>query len=263
MPQIGYSTKLLGVLGENISYTLSPAIHNYVFERLSIDAVYLAFDLKREKFRETIRGLLNLAYGLNVTIPYKEDVIPYLSGLSEEARRVGAVNTVKEGFGHNTDYLAVKQLVSAAVEGPRVCAVFGAGGAGKAVAVALADLGCEVLIINRTRERALELATRIVELGCRAKVSESCPEDQDVVVNATPNPDIVPDHCVKGRLALDMVYKPLRTSLTVRAERKGMRVINGLQVLVRQALEADRIWFGKSLSDEEVLEYLSARQLVR
>ncbi|MCQ4344541.1 MAG: shikimate dehydrogenase, partial [Sulfolobales archaeon] len=56
MPQIGYSTKLLGVLGENISYTLSPAIHNYVFERLSIDAVYLAFDLKREKFRETIRG---------------------------------------------------------------------------------------------------------------------------------------------------------------------------------------------------------------
>jgi shikimate dehydrogenase len=60
-----------------------------------------------------------------------------------------------------------------------------------------------------------------------------------------------------------MVYRPLRTSLTVRAERKGMRVINGLQVLVRQALEADRIWFGKSLSDEEVLEYLSARQLVR
>ncbi len=263
MPQISYSTKLLGVLGENISYTLSPAIHNYVFENLGIDAVYLAFDVRREKFKETIKGLINLAYGFNVTIPYKEEVMPYLDGLAESAQRVGAVNTVKEGWGYNTDYVAIKQLVSALVDSPKVCTVFGAGGAAKAIAVAFADLGCEVFIVNRTKERALDLATKVLEIGGRAKVSQSCPEDQEVIANATPNPDFVPDHCVKGKVAVEMVYKPLRTSLVARAEANGMKVVNGLQVLVRQALEADRIWFGKSLSDDEVLSYLSARQLVR
>lgn len=263
MPEIGYSTKLLGVLGENISYTLSPAIHNYVFQTLGIDAVYLAFDVKSEKFDETIKGLINLAYGFNVTIPYKERVMPYLSGLSEEAMRVGAVNTVKEGFGYNTDYLAIKDLVGKAIESPKVCTVFGAGGAARAVVMALVDLGCEVYIVNRTLKKAEELALWVVEKGGRAKVAQSCPENQDLVANTTPNPDFVPDACVKGKVALEMVYKPLRTSLIARAEASGMKTVNGLQVLVRQALEADRIWFGKSLSDEEVLNYLSARKLVR
>ncbi len=263
MLEIDYNTKLLGVLGEKISYTLSPAIHNFVFHKLGINAVYLAFDVSSDKFEETIRGLINLAYGFNVTIPYKERVMNYLIGLSEEARRVGAVNTVKEGFGYNTDYSAVKGLVSEVLDSPRVCTVFGAGGASRAVVMALADLGCEVHIINRTLKRAEELALWVVEKGGRAKASQSCPERQDLVANATPNPDFVPDYCIKGTVALEMVYKPLRTSLVARAEKAGMKVINGLQVLVRQALEADRIWFGKSLSDEEVLNYLSGRELVR
>ena len=261
MLEINYETKILGIVGENIPYTLSPVIHNFSFQKLGINAVYLAFDIKREDFDIVFKGLLKLAYGLNVTIPYKEIAVKYVKP-NKEVERIGALNTIFNGQGYNTDYLAVKSLlVEKGIDKIENCTVFGAGGASRAAIFALADLGCSINIINRTLERAEKLAYELKEKGIYVKINSSC-DNSDVIVNSTPNPDFVPDKCVRGKLVIDFVYKPVLTSLIKRAESQGIKTINGLEILVRQAMESEKIWFGKSLNDEEVVKYLYARKLV-
>jgi len=261
MLEINYETKILGVVGENIPYTLSPAIHNFSFQKLGINAVYLAFDIKKEDFDVVFKGLLKLAYGLNVTIPYKEVALKYVKP-SREAERIGALNTIFNGQGYNTDYLAIKSLVlERGIERIENCTIFGAGGASRAAIFALSDLGCSINIINRSLERAEKLASELKEKGLSVKINSSC-ENSDVIVNSTPNPDFVPDQCVVGKLVIDFVYKPVLTSLIKKAEARGIKTINGLEILVRQAMEAEKIWFGKSLDDKEVVNYLYARKLV-
>ncbi|BCU69464.1 shikimate dehydrogenase family protein [Stygiolobus caldivivus] len=263
MLEIDYHTRLLGVLGENIAYTLSPAIHNYVFQKLSINAVYLAFDIKRDKFTITFPGLLNITYGLNVTIPYKEEVIKYVKP-EGEAKLVGAVNTIFEGRGYNTDYLALHMLVKEKIseKEARTCTVFGAGGASRAAIYSLLNMGCEVYVINRSRERAEKLKEEVIQKGFSLHVVDSCPKS-DIVVNTTPDPNFVPDSCIHGKLVVDFVYKPVKTPLIIKAEKKGISTINGIEILVEQALEADKIWFGKRLERGEVVKYLYAREFIR
>ena len=261
MLEINYNTKLLGVVGENIPYTLSPAIHNFSFQRLGINAVYLAFDIKRDKFCQTFPGLLNIAYGLNITIPYKEESMKYVE-VTEEAKEIKAINTIYNGKGYNTDYLAVLNLIREKVDRIDSCTVFGAGGAAKAAVFAVLKLGCRVDIINRSRERAERLVKEFSNLGS-ISITSSCKE-ADVLINTTPDPNFIPDECVNKtkKLVVEFVYKPVKTSLISRAEMNGLKIINGLEILVRQAIEAEKIWFGKSLDDIEVVNYLYARKLV-
>lgn len=127
---------------------------------------------------------------------------------------------------------------------------------------ALLKLGCEVYVINRSLERAQSLEKDFKEFGYDIKIISSC-KPGDIIVNATPNSSYVPDECIKGKLVVDLVYNPVKTPLILKAEKTGIRSINGLEILVRQAMEAERIWFGKSLSDEEVVKFLYARKLVR
>ncbi len=258
---IDQQTKLLGVVGENIGYTLSPAIHNFSFSSMNINAVYLSFDIKEDKFRKAIEGLLEVSLGLNFTIPYKERVIELLDGIDDKAEKLGAVNTTVGRKGYNTDFEAVKSLVSEKVEtleGKR-CLVYGAGGAARAASFALAELGCTILLINRTKERAEELADRIRGYGYDAKTIEECHE-ADVTVNTTPDPEKIP--CRGSKLAVEFVYKPVETTLIKSAKSLGMDSVNGIQILVRQALYAERLWFNNSIPDMKVLEYLYARKLV-
>lgn len=260
MFEINYETKLLGVVGENIFYTLSPAIHNFSFQKLGINAVYLAFDIKRADFETVFSGLVKLAYGLNITIPYKEEAMKYVK-LTREAERIGAINTIYNGYGFNTDYLAIKSLVEEKVDNKvETCTIFGAGGASRAAIFALHDLGCSINIINRSFDKAERLSLELKEKGMEVKVNSSC--QSDIIVNSTPNPDFVPDECINGKLVIDFVYKPVITSLIKKAQSKGIKTINGLDILVRQAMEAERIWFGKSLNDKDVVNYLYARELV-
>jgi len=265
--EIDGKTELFGLLGSGIAYTLSPAIHNYIFEKLGYNAIYYPFDVPKEKFERAVDALLELCKGLNVTIPYKEAVIPYLSSLDETAEKVGAVNTVHGRRGFNTDYIAVKRLASRyreLVEGSS-CYVFGAGGAAKAVAIALGELGCEkIVVVNRTREKAAEVVQRLRSMGFSAEIGNIlCMERRAVVANATPNPDFVPNTCAeKAQLVIELVYRPLETSLVKRALRTGAKVVNGIEILVEQAVEAQKIWLGVDFPVEEVLGYLYARKLI-
>lgn len=253
--EIGPDTSLLGVLGENIRYTLSPRIHNFAFERLGIRAVYVTFDVPRERFQRAFPGLLEFTYGLNVTIPYKEDVIPFLDSLAPEAEKVGAVNTIHARRGYNTDYLAVKGLITGVEKGSAL--ILGAGGAAKAASFALGELGFDIIVQNRTENRGRELVSRLREEGISARFSGSCQGEYNVVVNTIPDPGAVPLECVRGKLAMEFVYKE-ETPFLRRAREMGMAVVDGLQILVRQAMEAEKIWFGKSLNDIEVVNFLNA-----
>ncbi len=176
---------------------------------------------------------------------------------------IGAVNTIHNLNGYNTDYIAIYNLIKEKlIDKPSICTVFGAGGAGRASIYALLKLGCEVYVINRSLERAQSLEKDFKEFGYDIKIISSC-KPGDIIVNATPNSSYVPDECIKGKLVVDLVYNPVKTPLILKAEKTGIRSINGLEILVRQAMEAERIWFGKSLSDEEVVKFLYARKLVR
>ncbi len=261
MLEVDYNTKLYGVIGRKISYTLSPAIHNYSFSVMGVNAVYLAFDLEEDKVNKAVPGLLEVGAGFNVTIPYKEKVMEFLDKLDDTAEKVGAVNTIKGKVGYNTDYLALKEILSR--YGYFDTLVFGAGGASRAIAVAVAEEGVNLYIYDRTREKGERLASYLREKGFKASYVDHCNLSYEIVVNATPDPSFPPDQCIKGKLAIDFVYTPVMTSFLTRAKEKGMATVDGLEILVGQALEAQKIWLGKSANKDEVVKYLYARKLVR
>ncbi|MEM1541651.1 MAG: shikimate dehydrogenase [Ignisphaera sp.] len=262
---INASTKLFGVIGRNIQYSLSPPIHNYVFRKTGHNAVYLAFDIPEERFQYLFPALMELCEGLNITIPYKEKVIGFLEDLDPIAKAIGAVNTVHKGVGYNTDYIAIEVLVKENLNNldGDLCYIYGAGGAARAAAFALGKLGCRIVIINRSRSRAEKLVKDLAEYGVDAEIGESCENRSRVVANATPNPEIVPEVCLNTDVVIEFVYRPVETQLVVKAKMRGIKVINGLEILVKQALEAQEIWFGEvRIPYEEVIGYLYARKLV-
>ncbi|MEM0340783.1 MAG: shikimate dehydrogenase [Acidilobaceae archaeon] len=261
MFRVNSETKLFGILGSGIGYTLSPYIHNFVFRLTEFNAVYLVFDVSRDKFDDVVKGLLVLAKGFNVTTPYKELVVPYLRELSPAVEKTGAVNTVYEGVGYNTDYEALKQLVKASLNDlyGMKCLVVGAGGAARASILALAELGCSVKVFNRTKSRAKELAFEMRSRSVDVEAEDECKSVYDVILNATPQPEFALRHgCKASSLVVDLVYRPVITKLIENALKEGIKVITGLEVLIRQALLAQSIWQNKDITylESEVNRYL-------
>ncbi len=258
------STRLYGLIGGDVSKSLSPAIHCTVFRSLGVDAVYLAWSIEPPGLGEAVEALRLLAHGFNVTIPYKQEVIQFLDALSGDAEEIGAVNTVarRRGrlVGYNTDYLGVKRCLEEKLWSPRTALLIGAGGAARAAAYALASLGAERLIVaNRSPGRArvlAEWARSVLGLEARpvplARAAEWARE-ADTIVNATPlgsaaccpgeAPPVL-EALGPGKLVFDMVYNPLETRLLREARKRGAVTVDGLCMLVWQALEADRIWVG-------------------
>ena len=255
------STRLYGLIGSPVSHSLSPVIHCTVFRQAGVDAVYLVWDTPLEMLRERVEALRSLAGGFNVTIPLKEAILGLLDGLGEAAREIGAVNTVRvedRGLtGYNTDYLGVAECLRG--HRPRVALVVGAGGAARAAVYALRELGAaEVYIANRSPGRAQILAEWARSIGLDAHPvllgdAEKLASRADTVVNATPlgSEACCPDEAPpvlgglhEGQVVFDMVYKPLETLLLRRAREVGARTVDGLCMLVWQALYADKIWLG-------------------
>jgi len=258
------STRLYGLIGGDVSKSLSPAIHCTVFRSLGVDAVYLAWSIEPPSLRETVEALRILARGFNVTIPYKQEVISFLDVLSGDAEEIGAVNTVAKRrsrlVGYNTDHLGVRRCLEEKRWSPRSALIIGAGGAARAAAYALASLGAERLIVaNRSPERAralVEWANSVLGVEARpvplAQAAEWARE-ADTIVNATPlgsasccpgeAPPVL-EALGPGKLVFDMVYNPLETRLLREAKKRGAVAVDGLCMLVWQALEADKIWEG-------------------
>ncbi len=248
----------LGVIGYPIKHSVSPAMHTAAMKRAGIEGVYLAFEVRPEMLKEAVIGARALGFtGLNVTIPFKEDVAELVE-LKEYAAMLKAVNTIdlREMRGYNTDVHGVKaSLQQYDLEG-KIALVVGAGGAGKAAALALMELGSTVILSNRTESRGLEAVEILRKYGkCMFHPYDRLTELEgklDIIVNATPlgmrgfeQKLPIPEKLLKpGMIVFDTVYNPPETHLILAARKAGCEAVSGIEMLVHQGAKAFEIWTG-------------------
>ena len=261
-------TRICGIIGDPVEHSMSPVMHNAAFEALGLDYVYLPFHVQGEELKEAINGIraLNIV-GLNVTIPHKMAVIPFLDKLDPLAERMGAVNTIAsengELTGYNTDAPGFLQALRAQGIEPdgKSIVILGAGGAAKGISFILAGAGASLVILNRTLSRAEELASQIARYYHQKVEAMTLNEANlkrafervDVLVNTTSVgmvPDVdrtpVPGNLLNSHLAVsDIVYNPLETRLLREAKAAGARTIDGLDMLVWQGALAFEKWTGR------------------
>lgn len=255
--------KLAGIVGWPVTHSRSPRLHGYWLRYHRIDGAYVPLPIRPETFAQGLRMLAAFDFrGVNVTLPHKEAALAVCDEVDDEARRLGAVNTIvmKDGRleGSNTDAFGfLENLVQGvpdwrASEAPAV--VIGAGGAARAVVAALLDAAApEIRLVNRTRSRAETVAQ---ELGGPLRVFDW--EDRaralfraGLLVNATslgmvgqPPLDIDLSELPPQAVVNDIVYAPLETPLLAQAARRGLRTVDGLGMLLHQGRPGFEAWFG-------------------
>ena len=248
----------LGVIGYPIRHSLSPVMHKAAMEEAGIEGVYLAFEVEPSNLKEAVIGAGALGFtGLNVTIPFKEEVINFVTPKGYAAV-LRAVNTIdlREMVGYNTDVYGVVASLSRYDLRNHFALVVGAGGAGKAVALALMELGCVVILTNRTESRGVEAVELLRRYGkCIFHPYNRVLELKgklDVIVNATPlgmkgfeqRLPIPEDMLQPGMIVFDTVYNPPETPLIRAARKAGCEVVGGVDMLVHQGAKAFEIWTG-------------------
>ncbi|MCS7208084.1 MAG: shikimate dehydrogenase [Fimbriimonadales bacterium] len=255
-------TQLVGVLGYPVRHSLSPAMHNAALRKVGLNWVYLAFEVPPDALPQAIAGMRGLGIrGLNLTIPHKQAVIPLVDGLTEAAQRVGAVNTLfwdgAHLVGDNTDAEGfLRALREAGVEpAGQTVLILGAGGAARAVAYALSQQACTLLIANRTHDRA-ELLAKAFHAQAIEMTHEALRRiwaDVDGIVNCTalgmtPDTESMPpvdwNLIPNDAWVCDLVYRPVQTRLLVEAQQHGLKTIDGIGMLVHQGALAFERWTG-------------------
>ena len=255
---INGKTKIYGIIGNPVSQSLSPAMHNAAFAALGENRVYLPFPV--EDVGAALAGLKALGlYGASVTIPHKETVIPCLDRIDPVARSIGAVNTLEvraEGgekilCGSNTDWLGANRALAGEMElkGSQVV-LLGAGGSARAIGFGLREAGADCLLCSRTESKGKALAS---ELACPwFPLAEITRLQGDALINATSvgmsprlNASPVPAGILKSfRVVMDIVYAPLQTRLLREAAQAGCRTVSGLEMLLYQGVAQFELWTG-------------------
>lgn len=263
---ISPKTKLTAVIGNPVSQSLSPLLHNTVYANEGVDAIMLAFgNPSVENLATAIRTLpIHLAA---VTMPHKQTIMPLLDEIDEEANAIGAVNTVinREGKlkGYNTDMRGIADALKGVRLAEAPVLLIGAGGAARTVAYLLKKEGAKIYCVNRDRAQAEDLTSAFGGTIIEEKDFSSI--GFDVIVNATPigmkpNTDATPfpEEFIRPDSAVfDLVYSPLETKLLKSAKARGARAISGLTMFLAQGIEQERLWLGKDIDParyESVLE---------
>ena len=278
----GY-TRLAAVVANPIKHSISPFIHNSAFEATNTNGVYLAWEVEATDLAETVANIRRYQmFGINLSMPYKEQVIPYLDQLSEEARLIGAVNTVvnREGtlIGYNTDGKGFfKSLPSFKISGKKMV-LLGAGGAAKAIlAQAILDGVSQISVFVRSSSmektrpylEKIQNATGFrVDLFALEDVQDlqDSITKADLLVNATsvgmdgfsqpiPTSIVLPEKL----LVADVIYQPFETPFLNWARNQGNQSINGLGMLLYQAAEAFQLWTGKEMPTDQIWESLKQK----
>ncbi len=280
-PGLSGSALLAGVMGWPVSHSLSPRLHGYWLARHGIDGTYLPLAVPPDQFDTAVSLLPTIGWrGFNVTIPYKERILPLLDRVDAAATRLGAVNTVvctEDGAleGTNTDgYGFIESLAEAKVAVPEAVLLLGAGGAARAIAFALHDAGTQsILISNRTAARGYDLCTTLHQAGAQARAVSwpPVPADlaaTDLLVNTTalgmsgqPRLDLALDGLPQKAAVADIVYNPLHTDLLIRARAAGHPTVDGLGMLLHQARAGFALWYGQAVTVDADLRAMMIRCL--
>jgi shikimate dehydrogenase len=262
---INGKTRVCAVIGDPVDHSLSPVMHNAAFQKLGLNLVYVAFKVTRNGLKDAISGARSLGLrGLNVTMPHKKAVMGYLDETDSTAEAIGAVNTIlnNEGklVGYNTDgkgaMIALQE--NGIYPEEKKMLLLGAGGAAKAIAFQAAQEVEELVILNRTSEKATKLAELLYKKfgkkvkggALSAEVLKEEMKTTDILVNATPvgmNPDVntspVPSDLLRRDLCvMDILYNPLETKLVEDAKAVGAKVVLGLEMLLYQGAVSFEIW---------------------
>jgi len=259
---IDSETRVLGVIGDPVARSLSPAIQNAALEHYRLNAHYFAFQVTRESLGRAVDAVRALGMlGLNVTIPHKEAILPFLDRLGDEAARTGAVNTVvlrgEALEGENTDVLGFREaLRRVRARGMKTALLLGKGGAARAALFVLKEEGFEEILVA---SRKLALGKKMVESLGGETVGRAIPWDRreeaeaDLLVNATPlgmepgDPLPLSARVVrKAKGVLDLVVRPRGTRLVALARSYGVPAEEGSGMLIAQGRESFRLWFGKT-----------------
>ena len=239
--------KTYGLLGRNIEYSFSRKYFNDRFKNEAIDAHYKNFDLQNiEELKVVLKN--EQIDGMNVTIPYKLDIFPFLDRLSPDAKAIGAVNVVKfekDGTltGHNSDYYGFKEsLLPLLKVKPQKALILGTGGASKAIAYALKDLGIEFTFVSRSAKKGQYTYKDI---------NNQIMEEHLLIINSTPLgtfpkteacPDIPYELLSSKHMLFDLIYNPAITTFLKKGQERGASILNGERMLVLQAEKSWEIW---------------------
>ena len=251
------------IIGDPIDHSLSPAIHNAAFSSLGLNCSYISFRVQEGQLKNSLDSLraINIG-GFNVTMPHKVRVLEYVDQYDKTVELVGAANTVKNEDGkfcaYNTDVLGfIKPLHQRGIDfnGFEVT-ILGAGGAARAVAVALAgERGiANINIFNRNIDRSKELANMLKKLGLKASIVSSdniqnIASKSNLIINTTPlgmkgeHSLIKSSNIRNDAIVYDIVYKPINTNLLENARTAGAKVVYGYEMLLEQAIASFKIWF--------------------
>lgn len=264
-------TRVLALLGDPVAHSASPEVQNAAFDVAGVDGVYVAVRCAPDDLDGFMRGLARAGGGGNITLPYKENAAAILDVRSDAVRRTGACNTFwgdERGqlHGDNTDVDGFRRALGSFLDGSQAgirVLLLGAGGAARAALVGLLEEGAgEVLLYNRTTERARAVARRIG--GEKARVvpiyRDLEGEDFDLVVNATSvgleSDDVSPldfEMLKRAGAAMDLVYGAEKTPFVVAAEALGIRATDGLEMLVHQGAASFERWWGEPAPVEAML----------
>ena len=253
--------EFLGVLGEKLPHTYSPIINKRIMELINVEGAYKKFELPRGNMQKFIDGVKTLDIrGFNVTIPYKEEVMSFLDYISDEAKNIGAVNTVVNKAGKLCFYSTLK-IANIDVKGKRTV-ILGSGGASKAIREVLLDDGAEeVYIVSRypqySSENSKDKRVKLINYDELAKLNGY------LLVNSTPvgmypkvGVSAVGDEIIeKFQAVVDIVYNPTETEILKRARSLGKISIGGLYMLVGQAVKAEEI-FHQIEIDKEIINII-------
>ncbi|TRO52001.1 shikimate dehydrogenase [Candidatus Bathyarchaeota archaeon] len=281
---ISGKTRVCAIIGDPVEHSLSPVIHNAAFNALGLNLVYVPFNVSVTELKDAVLGAKTLGiHGLNITMPHKHSVMTYLDKINVTAKNIGAVNTIlnKNGIliGYNTDgagaMIALKENGVCTEEKKLV--LLGAGGAAKAIAYQAAQEVEELVILNRTIEKAKQLA-KILQ-SFKAKVIGKLLSNNvlykelttaNILVNATSvgmcpdnnNSPIPSDLLTSDLCVMDIIYNPLNTKLLNDAKSAGAKTVSGVDMLVYQGAVAFEIWT-KCNAPVEVMKKAALNELIK
>ena len=236
-----------GIIGKPLGHSYSERYFTELFARERIDAQYKPYPIDHI---EEVKDLLKQLDGFNVTYPYKEAILPYLSEIDSVAQEIGAVNVVCHGKGYNTDWIGFRDSLAPLVHSGEKALLLGTGGVSKAIQYALTEMGVGwTLVSRRLGERREVIGERREVIGYE-EVDEQVMKEHRIIVNCTPLgmhpyenelPNIPYAYLDKKHLLYDCIYNPERTLFLQKGEEMGCQVKNGLEMLHRQADEAWRV----------------------